>query len=324
MSSRKRRYVELDVQRVAFKERKTSRGVKVKTVLIPKVHSGPSGHATISATPMRLLNFPLDFTIPVDPTSMPRNAKKWGKWTGLYFAPAWLWQVGIVLHLGHGEEPCPQYNSYPSADPMAIPGGDWPEVVYPEEEEWVTLGDHHFSILDDSRESPSSCDKTGNPIMTIIDRSGVHQLCAHRCQCPNSQPIDIQLFNLRLYPSCSGYLASGDTSSSLNGTALDTGLTLVLVLVNSPCSVQPVPSPELTYQITDGNFSAEHMKMRNPWDDVVLTNDTGYMVTDGNYKEHLEEAKELKDADADAEAEAEAEGKAEAKADADADAGPDP
>ncbi|THH03604.1 hypothetical protein EW146_g10384 [Bondarzewia mesenterica] len=35
--------------------------------------------------------------------------------------------------------------------------------------------------------------------------------------------------------------------------------------------------------------------MRNPWDDVVLTDSTSYLVTDGNYKEHLEEAKESKD-----------------------------
>ncbi|THH16193.1 hypothetical protein EW146_g4405 [Bondarzewia mesenterica] len=37
------------------------------------------------------------------------------------------------------------------------------------------------------------------------------------------------------------------------------------------------------------------MKMRNSWDDVVLTNSTSYMVTDENYKEHLEKVKESKD-----------------------------
>lgn len=31
-------------------------------------------------------------------------------WTGNYFAPASLWQLGIKLHLGHGGRPCPSLN----------------------------------------------------------------------------------------------------------------------------------------------------------------------------------------------------------------------
>ncbi|THH15547.1 hypothetical protein EW146_g4942 [Bondarzewia mesenterica] len=37
------------------------------------------------------------------------------------------------------------------------------------------------------------------------------------------------------------------------------------------------------------------MKMRNPWDDVVLTDGTGYMVAEGNYKDYLQAAIESKD-----------------------------
>ncbi|THH07669.1 hypothetical protein EW146_g9246 [Bondarzewia mesenterica] len=47
--------------------------------------------------------------------------------------------------------------------------------------------------------------------------------------------------------------------------------------------------------VMDGNFSAEHLKMRNPWDDVVLTEGAQYMVSDTLYKQHLEEAKEAKE-----------------------------
>ncbi|THH14497.1 hypothetical protein EW146_g5832 [Bondarzewia mesenterica] len=47
--------------------------------------------------------------------------------------------------------------------------------------------------------------------------------------------------------------------------------------------------------VMDGNFSAEHMKMKNLWDDVMLTDKTGYMVTEGNYKDHLQAAIESKD-----------------------------
>lgn len=39
--------------------------------------------------------------------------------------------------------------------------------------------------------------------------------------------------------------------------------------------------------VQDGFFSAEHLKMRNPADDVFLSDGTGYMVADGPYKRHL-------------------------------------
>ena len=44
----------------------------------------------------------------------------------------------------------------------------------------------------------------------------------------------------------------------------------------------------------DGNFSADHIKMRNPGDDVNLTNGTGFMVEDQDYQAHLQIAKEIK------------------------------
>ncbi|KDQ52387.1 hypothetical protein JAAARDRAFT_114172, partial [Jaapia argillacea MUCL 33604] len=29
------------------------------------------------------------------------------QWTGEFFTPPWLWQVGVSLHLGHRGDPCP-------------------------------------------------------------------------------------------------------------------------------------------------------------------------------------------------------------------------
>ncbi|KAH9914838.1 uncharacterized protein B0H18DRAFT_824213, partial [Fomitopsis serialis] len=42
--------------------------------------------------------------------------------------------------------------------------------------------------------------------------------------------------------------------------------------------------------VMDGNFSAEHLKMRNPREDVSLADGHGFMVTDDPYKRHLKEA----------------------------------
>jgi hypothetical protein len=47
--------------------------------------------------------------------------------------------------------------------------------------------------------------------------------------------------------------------------------------------------------VQDGNFSAEHLKMRRPEDDVALADGTGFMVGDVDYKAHLKVAKEVKE-----------------------------
>lgn len=45
--------------------------------------------------------------------------------------------------------------------------------------------------------------------------------------------------------------------------------------------------------VLDGNFSAQHRKMRNPDDDVALADGHAFMVTDAPYKEHLKTAAEF-------------------------------
>jgi hypothetical protein len=42
----------------------------------------------------------------------------------------------------------------------------------------------------------------------------------------------------------------------------------------------------------DGNFKAEHMKMRNPENDVPFSEGTGFMVSRGAYELHLQSALE--------------------------------
>lgn len=46
--------------------------------------------------------------------------------------------------------------------------------------------------------------------------------------------------------------------------------------------------------VIDGNFKGDHVRMRNPKDDVELTNGEGYMVEQKRYANHLAVTKEVK------------------------------
>jgi hypothetical protein len=63
--------------------------------------------------------------------------------------------------------------------------------------------------------------------------------------------------------------------------------------VNLPQDWKDLPNWITRRTITvDGNFHADHIKMRRPDLDVVLTNGDGYMVEEVQYKEYLSVAKE--------------------------------
>lgn len=47
--------------------------------------------------------------------------------------------------------------------------------------------------------------------------------------------------------------------------------------------------------VMDGNFSAEHMKMKKPADDVPLSDGQAFFVEDKAYKAHLKSAKDYQE-----------------------------
>lgn len=57
-----------------------------------------------------------------------------------------------------------------------------------------------------------------------------------------------------------------------------------------------ISSPWLRRRIlvTDGNFKADHMKMRRPELDVVLTDGEGYFVEEAPYQEHLRDFQDIR------------------------------
>ena len=63
--------------------------------------------------------------------------------------------------------------------------------------------------------------------------------------------------------------------------------------INLPANWKELPSWVTRRTITvDGNLHADHIKMRRPDLDIMLTNGQGYMVEETRYKEYLTEAEE--------------------------------
>jgi hypothetical protein len=48
---------------------------------------------------------------------------------------------------------------------------------------------------------PGQNDKDGNPVITIIDRSGIHEIGVRWCCCPNTPERDMQLMAAGLFPA---------------------------------------------------------------------------------------------------------------------------
>ena len=47
--------------------------------------------------------------------------------------------------------------------------------------------------------------------------------------------------------------------------------------------------------VMDGNFVSEHLRMRNPSDDIALSDGHGFMVTSGPYETHLKIANDTRE-----------------------------
>ena len=105
------------------------------------------------------------------------------KWTGRYFQPAWLWDVGLEIHLGHGGNQCPNYDDI---NPFEV--GD--DVT-------INPGPSHTANMDSCLHQQSHAIST----ICIVDRSGIHELPVRWCRCPTRLLDDRQLLAIGMFPS---------------------------------------------------------------------------------------------------------------------------
>ncbi|TFK60073.1 hypothetical protein BDN72DRAFT_550274 [Pluteus cervinus] len=107
------------------------------------------------------------------------------RWTGEAFSPAWLWETGVVINLGHGTAVCPSGFRFlaPGSGPL---DGPLEELDLDSE---VNIEDAHNITSNE----PLDSSLDGNPVLTVVDVSGIHQLPFRFCRCPGCETDDIQL-----------------------------------------------------------------------------------------------------------------------------------
>lgn len=89
------------------------------------------------------------------------------EWTGRYFAPSWLWKVGVSIDLGHKGLPCPSYQNNPGIQSNDFVHQETVEDFVDEEDDlenydWVDPG------------KPKSTSIIGARLMVIVHMNGIH------------------------------------------------------------------------------------------------------------------------------------------------------
>ncbi|KAF8267233.1 hypothetical protein EI94DRAFT_1701133 [Lactarius quietus] len=258
------------------------------------------------------------------------------KWTGKYFMPSWLQEIGVNLCLGHSGDLCPTQS---------------------------------MDCNEEDRFQADSCDKddvtadlgfgSSKPFITVIDRSGIHEISINWCCCLEAPKHDLQLMMAGLFPATFHNPKMAFTFwvleefhldnleckttpsqffSRLRRLTNDVFLNTVLIgdryrellrisrywraltsrkrfgfgygeinqdkpgsmaIFCALCAQPGINLPEdwREYEnrktlfmrgfMMDGNFQAEHMRMRNPENDVPLSDGTGFMVSQMPYEWHL-------------------------------------
>lgn len=124
-------------------------------------------------------------------------------WRGEYFSASSLSAAGVVLHLGHGGLPCP--NVFTIADGWEDVGDDEEDMDnsgIPETEGLPMFNDILASLAHDKGSNiKRRFDMEGNPIFTILDRTGIHSLAVRPCTCPGGDSVHKQLLKTGLYPA---------------------------------------------------------------------------------------------------------------------------
>ncbi|KAN0121377.1 hypothetical protein V8E52_003273 [Russula decolorans] len=272
------------------------------------------------------------------------------KWTGKYFMPSWLREVGVCLQFGHSGDPCPnqivRHKAFYALNltlKKSKSDSSSDDILA---DEYPAVADQGAFQLGFGSSKPGRNDNDSNPVITIIDRSGVHEIGVRWCCCLNAPKRNMQLMAAGLFPATFRNPRTAFTFRVLEEFHLD----------NLECKTTPSQFISRLRRLTSDEFPNAvpgryqellrvsrlwralitrkrfgfgygenedpkpgsmaifcalcaqpginlpedwreyenrcHMRMKNPENDVPLSDGTGFMVSKKPYESHLKSAVE--------------------------------
>lgn len=121
------------------------------------------------------------------------------QWTGEFFQPAWLRSTGVYIALGHRGAPCPFSDVHG-------PPANCSTAEEQVSEGWKQTADDDEVDDESSEIPPNFCEKTpkrdaqGNPVIVVVDTTGIHHIGVKWCVCLLGKEKWAQLLEIGLYP----------------------------------------------------------------------------------------------------------------------------
>lgn len=127
-------------------------------------------------------------------------------WNGEHWQPAWLWQTGSILCLGHAGDPCPQYQSSREdleGEVMVLTGMD-------------DMSPSNLQNDDTFGFKPQAGTLGRTIVMAIMHTNGFHYVPVYPCLCdPHRTDKDLHLLDIGLYPATSSETQTAFTMALL-------------------------------------------------------------------------------------------------------------
>ncbi|KAH8979439.1 hypothetical protein EDB92DRAFT_1806523 [Lactarius akahatsu] len=141
------------------------------------------------------------------------------RWTGAHFAPISLRSLGFKLCLGHDGKPCPLTHAPLSGDLHLHLSQEFEDMHAISD----TLFDSAGDVLDPSggHTRRTRTAQSGNPLITMVNQTGVFEMEVLFCVCPNAGTNDEQLLQAGIFPSTFRHIETAFTFSVLDDFLAD-------------------------------------------------------------------------------------------------------
>ncbi|KAG1721504.1 uncharacterized protein EDB91DRAFT_1240303 [Suillus paluster] len=239
-------------------------------------------------------------------------------WNGRFYETTTLQAQGYIMYLGHGGEPCPNLSHQPDPSPWEDLGS-MEDVFAQEEGDTINdtqLGVSNLVIVHSTgvySHSVSWCQCPGAEKAHHLDLMKA-MLFPASLTCPQSaftfdvldnfliDALECKTSAMSFYQKLRRF-----TNNAFPDKIPDQYRELMRVSWDLALYCPACPQPGINlptswrydYEewlvmrryVVDGNFIAQHMKMKIPEDNVSLADGKGYMVTEGPYQAHIHDSK---------------------------------